>query len=76
MKLALMHPYSISDLAITLLINKTRDPFTPFITSDSPVIFHNLLKGGLIAQQSKGLIIVVPLSEEVTLCLFDHRDTN
>jgi hypothetical protein len=35
------------------------------------VVFHNLLKGGLLGYQNKGLIVVLPLSEDIALCLFD-----
>ncbi|MFZ1020253.1 MAG: DUF4238 domain-containing protein [Halobacteriota archaeon] len=76
MELVLNLPEIISGLANTLLINKTNDPFTPFITSDSPVIRYNLIARDLTDKDltgflNKGLIIVLPLSEEVALCLFD-----
>lgn len=73
MELVLNRPDTISDLAHTLLINKTNDLFTPFITSDSPMIFYNLLARDLTGFLNKGLIIVLPLSEEVALCLFDGK---
>jgi hypothetical protein len=78
MELVLNQASAISGLANTLLINKTNDPFTPFITSDSPVIRYNLIGRDLTDKDltgflNKGLIIVLPLSEEVALCLFDGQ---
>jgi hypothetical protein len=61
----------ISDLAITLLINESGKPF---ITSDSPVVFYNSLKlGDMIMSnwQAPGLMIFLPLDEEIALWLFD-----
>lgn len=71
MLFAMVGPDLISDLVIVLLINKTN---TPFITSDSPVVRYNFLKVKDLRMSdwhSPGLIIFLPLSEEITLCLFD-----
>jgi hypothetical protein len=68
---AMLGAPSISDLAITLLINETS---RPFITSDSPVVFYNSLKLGdmiMSGWQAPGLTIFLPLKEEITLWLFD-----
>jgi hypothetical protein len=61
----------ISDLAVAVLINKTKNPF---ITSDSPTIFYNFLNledQDLLGWQSPGLMIFMPLSEECALWLLD-----
>ena len=76
MELVLNRSDIIDDLTSTLLINQTSDPLTPLITSDSPVLFHNLVARDLTGRNltgflNKGLIIFLPLSKEVALCLFD-----
>ena len=68
---AMLGAPSISDLTITLLINETG---RPFVTSDSPVVFYNSLKLGdmiMSSWQAPGLMIFLPLKEEITLWLFD-----
>jgi hypothetical protein len=75
MELGLNRPDIIADLTSTLLTNQT-SPFTPLVTSDSPVLFYNLLARGLTNKNltgflHKGLIIFLPLSKDVILCLFD-----
>jgi hypothetical protein len=62
---------AISDLALTLLINETAKPF---ITSDSPTVLYNFLKLGdlsTVGWQAPGLMIFLPIDEEITLWLFD-----
>ncbi len=76
MELVLNRPDTIADLTATLLINQTSDPFTPILTSDSPVLFYNLVARDLTDKDltgflHKGLIIFVPLSNGIILCLFD-----
>jgi hypothetical protein len=76
MESALKCPDLIADLTPALLINQTSDPFTPLVTSDSPTFFYNLLAKGLTDLnltdfQNKGLIIFLPLSKKIVLCLFD-----
>src|SRR5665647_260735 len=62
----------IADLTATLLINKTK---RPFITCDSPVLFTNYVtvdaRRGNMGYLSRGLMIFLPLTEEITLWLFD-----
>jgi len=63
----------ISDLAVAVLINKTKNPF---ITSDSPAIFYNFLNledQDLLGWQSPGLMIFMPLGEECALWLVDSE---
>ena len=71
MLIAMLGPYLIADLKIALLINRSKKPF---IISDNPVVFYNFLKAGEMGMrgfQSPGLIILLPISEEVTVCLYD-----
>jgi len=68
---ALLGPILISDLAPVLIINETDNPF---ITSDSPTILYNFLKLGdlgMLGWQSPGLMLLLPLSEEIMIGLFD-----
>jgi hypothetical protein len=71
MLLALNCPEIISDLSTIILVNKTK---IPFYTSDSPVVYYNYIKvrnrrpTGL---QNPGLLIIFPVSEQLSLCLFD-----
>jgi len=65
------NPISIADLLPILLINKTK---RPFVTSDSPVVFYNYIHVdgiNLDGCLSQGLLVFLPLSEKITLCLFD-----
>lgn len=72
MRVAINGAPLIADLAATLLINKTK---RPFFTSDSPAIFANYMSvdrwTNMVGYLSRGLIIFLPLSEGITLCLFD-----
>ena len=66
---ALVGATLISDLAVGLLINETKNPF---ITSDSPAVFYNFLDledQNLLGWQSPGLMIFMPLSEKYALWL-------
>jgi len=70
---AMVGPPLISDLAVVMLINETKNPF---ITSDSPTIFYNFLNledQDLLGWQSPGLMIFMPLSEECALWLVDSE---
>ena len=62
----------IADLTATLLINKTK---RPFITCDSPVLFTNYVtvdpRRGNVGYLSRGLMIFLPITEDITLWLFD-----
>ena len=73
MEKALVDAPLISDLATRLLINETEKPF---IASDSPTVFYNFLKLAdlsMIGWQSPGLMLFLPLSEEIMLWLSDSQ---
>lgn len=77
MWVAMSYPWSIFDLKPILLINKTK---RSFVTSDSPVVFYNYLDSyielndiSLDGYISQGLVLFLPLSEKITLCLFDQK---
>ena len=70
---ALSHYRSAQDLRSHLFLNKTD---IDFITSDNPVVFYNkwaedVKTRGTIGLKSQGLLIFLPLSSEIVICLYD-----
>ncbi|MCX6652435.1 MAG: DUF4238 domain-containing protein [Methanomassiliicoccales archaeon] len=63
-------PLLISDLAVALVRNATD---IPFICGDSPVVLYNQVIPTMTALQSPGLMILFPISEEMSILFFDKE---
>ncbi|MDN5503230.1 MAG: DUF4238 domain-containing protein [Comamonas sp.] len=73
MMIATRHSGYLSDLELLIVRNKSNKPF---VFSDAPCVYYNLLQHhvherGVLGMQSLGLMIIFPLNEKTLAILYD-----